>query len=165
MELKIVKGDLTELEVDAIVNPANSHGLMGGGVAYAIKSKGGQLIEQGAIEQSPIPVGTAVLTSAGNLPSKNVIHAPTMENPAERIGLENAKTATKAALECAASNNIKSIAFPGMGTGVGGLSTEGAAEAMIEEINSFTSKERIDKVILIAFNQELFNAFQKWTKI
>jgi len=77
MEISVVQGSLLEVQADAIVNPANSLGLMGGGVAGVIKRFGGEEIEKEAVSKAPIPVGSAVLTSAGKLPFKGVIHAPT----------------------------------------------------------------------------------------
>ncbi|MEX2689946.1 MAG: macro domain-containing protein, partial [Candidatus Njordarchaeum guaymaensis] len=77
VEIIVIKGDITKMDVDAIVNPANSLLIMGGGVAGAIKRRGGQIIEDEAVKQGPIPVGNAVITSAGNLKARYVIHAPT----------------------------------------------------------------------------------------
>jgi len=132
MKIKVLKGDLTELEVDAIVNPANSLGYMGGGVAGAIKRKGGREIEEEAVKKSPIEVGSAVATTSGKLKCRYVIHAPTMERPAMRIGVDNVEKATRAAFELAKSMKLKSIALPGMGTGVGGVKEEDAARAMMK---------------------------------
>ncbi|MFH1721081.1 MAG: macro domain-containing protein [Candidatus Altiarchaeota archaeon] len=164
MEIKAIFGDLTKVKVDAIVNPANSFGTMGGGVALAIKHVGGQIIEDEAVAEAPIPIGKAVLTSSGNLPCNSVIHSPTMTNPTERIGLENIRKATTAALVCALKNRLKKIAFPGMGTGVGGVEAEDAAKAMADVIHSFSRKDEIDEIVLVAYNQKLFEAFQKWIK-
>ena len=121
MSIIVKKGDLTQISCDAIVNPANSFGYMGGGVAGAIKNVGGIEIENEAVAKAPIPVGTAVFTIAGGLPCDYVIHAPTMEKPAMRIGVENVRLATRAALEVGVELHLKSIAIPGMGTGVGGV--------------------------------------------
>ena len=132
--IKVIEGDITSLEVDAIVNPANSYGYMGGGVAYAIKRAGGGEIEREAVEKSPINIGKAIVTTAGKLKAQYVIHAPTMRRPAERTDVDNIKAATRAALKVAEENNIMSIAFPGMGTGVGGVDEKDAARVMIEEI-------------------------------
>ncbi len=158
MEVFLIKGDITEVECDAIVNPSNSYGYMGGGVALAIKKKGGEIIEKEAVEKAPIPVGKAVATTAGNLKAKYVIHASTMEKPAEKIGIDNVLKATEAALKLALELKIKCIAFPGMGTGVGGVKKEDAAEAMISVFERF--KESDIKVVLVAFDEELYEAFR-----
>lgn len=149
-------GDITQLEVDAIVNPANSMLIMGGGVAGAIKRVGGKEIEDEAIKSAPVSVGKAIATNAGKLKAKHVIHAPTMERPAMQTTADNVKLAMKGALNCAESLGIRRAAFPGMGTGVGGLSLREASEIMATRI-----KERIDlgtslkEIILVGFSDEL----------
>ncbi len=159
MELTVKRGDITEEVVDAIVNPSNSHGVMGGGVAWVIKKKGGQEIEDEAVKQALIPVGSAVLTTGGNLKAKHVIHATTMTEPAQRIGVDNVRRATAAALECAERNGLKSIAFPGMGTGVGGVRPGEAARAMVEEIQGFSEKiSALAEVVLIGYEEEMYAA-------
>jgi O-acetyl-ADP-ribose deacetylase (regulator of RNase III) len=154
--IDIKKGDITQEECDAIVNPANSLGLMGGGVALAIKIKGGKEIEKEAMEKAPIPVGKAIFTQAGKLKCKYVIHSPTMEKPAQKIPLENVKLAIVAALKLARKLKIKSIAFPGMGTGVGGIKPEDAAKVMLKEFKKFEDLE----IRVIAFDENLYNAFE-----
>ncbi|MEM3555761.1 MAG: macro domain-containing protein [Candidatus Micrarchaeia archaeon] len=165
VSIKVVKGDLTEVEADSIVNPANSFGYMGGGVALAIKRKGGEEIEREAVSKSPIPVGKAVITTAGKLKAKFVIHTPTMVRPAGETSVEKVKEATLAALLCAEENELKSIAFPGMGTGVGGLSYENAAESMVNSIKEFAKRRKVvSEVILVAYNDELYKQFCKAVK-
>lgn len=160
-KIVVKKGDITKEKVDAIVNPANSFGMMGGGVAYAIKKAGGEEIEREAMEKSPIPVGEAISTTAGRLNSRIVIHSPTMKNPAERIGIENVEKATLAALRLASKLNIKSLAFPGMGTGVGGIRKRDAARAMIKTIKSFLRKDTtLREIILVGFDDELTQEFK-----
>jgi O-acetyl-ADP-ribose deacetylase (regulator of RNase III) len=160
-EIVLLKGDITKVkEFDAIVNPANSLMIMGGGVAGAIARAGGDEIEKEARAHAPVPVGKAVITGAGRLSVRYVIHAPTMERPAMRIGEENVRKATRAALEAAEKASIKSLLFPGMGTGVGGVSPEDAARVMVEEIISFLkTSNNVVKVGLIALHDELYRAF------
>lgn len=159
-ELRLVEGDLTELKVDAIVNPANSYGLMGGGVAGAIRKKGGAAIEKEATRQAPIPIGKAVKTTAGSLPARYVIHAPTMTEPAETTDVEKVKKATWAALVCADQSGVKHIAFPGMGTGVGRLEPNEAARAMVETARFFKA-QNLEEVIFVSWGGELKTAFEK----
>src|SRR5215475_11463344 len=102
MQVHVAKADLTLMPVDAIVNPANSLGIMGGGAAGAIKRRGGDKILQEAMSCAPIAVGAAVVTTAGKLHARAVIHAPTMEEPGLKIGVENVRRATRAALIAAA---------------------------------------------------------------
>lgn len=159
MNIIVEKGDLTQVTCDAIVNPANSYGYMGGGVAGAIKRIGGIEIENEAVSKGPIPVGKAVVTTAGSLPCKYVIHAPTMKQPAMRIGIDNVKLATKAALDLAIKLKLKSIAIPGMGTGVGGVETNIAAKAIVDIVKQYESK--IEKIMLIDRDSEMIESFNK----
>ena len=162
MSILVKTGDITKVRCDAIVNPANSYGYMGGGVAGAIKRVGGIEIEKEAVAQAPIFVGSAVATTAGNLPCKVVIHAPTMRKPAMRIPVENVSKATSAALKLAGHLDIKTIAIPGMGTGVGGVSPDDAAKAMIvvaEEVEG-----SFEHIILMDHNDAMINAFKSVLK-
>jgi len=162
VRIVVLTGDITKQEVDAIVNPANSLLVMGGGVAGAIRRVGGEEIEDEAVKHAPVPVGEAVATGAGKLKAKYVIHAPTMERPAMSIGKRNVGLSVKGALKCAEELEIRSIAFPGMGTGVGGLSLEEAARTMVNEV-----KEHIDKrtnlrqIVFIGFKEDLTHAFER----
>jgi O-acetyl-ADP-ribose deacetylase (regulator of RNase III) len=162
VKITVTTGDITQQQVDAIINPANSQLIMGGGVAGAIKCAEGREIENQATEHAPTPVGRAVATSAGKLKAKYVIHAPTMERPAMNVGTENVRLATSAALKCAERLKVRSIAFPGLGTGVGGVSSKEAANAMVN-----TLKEHLDKgshlreALLVGFSKELTDAFQR----
>ena len=165
VKVRVLREDITKLEVDAIVNPANSLLVMGGGVAGAIKRAGGKEIEEEAVKHAPLPVGKAVATTAGKLRAKYVIHAPTMERPAMQIGVENARKAMKAALECAKEMGIKSIAFPGLGTGVGGVSPKEAAKAMVEELkNHIDEGTSLNEVVLVGFREELAKEFENAVK-
>jgi len=153
--------DITKLGVDAIVNPANSMLIMGGGVAGAIKKVGGKEIEDEALTFAPVPVGKAVATKAGKLKAKYVIHAPTMEKPAMQTTASNVKLATKGALDYAEYLGVRSVAFPGMGTGVGGLSLEEASETMVKQIKQHIDLHTMLKeIVLIGFSDDLASAFK-----
>jgi len=160
MTIVVEKGDLTKIKCDAIVNPANSYGYMGGGVAGAIKRVGGIEIEKEAISKAPIIVGKAVETTSGSLPCRYVIHAPTMKRPAMQIDIENVKLATKAALETGIRLNLKTIAIPGMGTGVGGVSVDKAAKAITNLAKQFENK--YEKIFLIDRNEDMIESFKKY---
>ena len=160
MEISVVQGSLLEVQADAIVNPANSLGLMGGGVAGVIKRFGGEEIEKEAVSKAPIPVGSAVLTSAGKLPFKGVIHAPTMEEPAMETTEEKVRKAVRAVLELADRMGFKSIAMPGMGTGVGRLPKDVSARAMIEEIMNFQPKN-ITRLILVDLDRQMVEEWKR----
>ncbi|MFH1432348.1 MAG: macro domain-containing protein [archaeon] len=163
-DVSVVKGDITEQKVDAIVNPANSAGTMGGGVALAIRRIGGEMIEDEAVLQAPIAVGSAVMTTAGRLASRYVIHAPTMVGPVERIGVLNVRKAVLAALLLAREKGLKKIAFPGMGTGVGGVDKREAAHAMVSVVSRFLEKNAGFEVVLCAVDGELYDCFLREMK-
>jgi len=160
--IEVWEGDITDADVDAIVNPANSLGIMGGGVAYAIKKKGGAEIEKEAMRKAPIPVGSAIATTAGKLKARYVVHAPTMERPAGRTSLDKVKRAVRAALNVAEDVGAESIAFPGMGTGVGGLKAEEAAAVIVSTVVEFLRGSRnVRRVLLVGFTPDLVEAFSK----
>lgn len=161
--IEVKKASITTLKVEAIVNPANSFGYMGGGVAGIIKKVGGQAIEDEAIEQTPIQIGQAVITCAGDLVCHKVIHAPTMHNPSERTDAHKVLCATKAALELADECGFKSLALPGMGTGIGGLDKKEAAEIMVKAIKDMKFK-CVEKIVLIDIDDEMVEAFEKALK-
>ncbi len=153
--LVVDEGDITRARVDAIVNAANSLLIMGGGVAGAILRAGGRIIEEEARKHAPVPVGKAVATTAGRLPAKYVIHAPTMPRPAMRIPLENAVKATKAALEEAERIGASSIAFPAMGAGVGGLKVRDVAREMARVVAEHKPTS-IREVHFIAYGERAY---------
>jgi O-acetyl-ADP-ribose deacetylase len=161
LETKI--GSITTIQADAIVNPANSFGYMGGGVALAIKIVGGQAIEDEAISHAPIQIGEACLTTSGDLVSKSVIHAPTMHNPAERTDAHKVKCAIEAALIMADSEGMRSIAIPGMGTGVGGIGKKEAAKVMISAIKKMKFQS-VERIILVDLDSEMVSCFESEIK-
>lgn len=130
LTVEVVAGDITLFQGDALVNPANTYGYMGGGVALAIRKKGGDVIEEEAVKQAPIPIGGAVVTTGGSLGVKAVIHAPTVVEPGGASSPVNVYKATAAALSKALENGFRKIAFPLMGAGVGGVPPAESARAM-----------------------------------
>ncbi|MBX5327046.1 MAG: macro domain-containing protein [Candidatus Bathyarchaeia archaeon] len=161
IKIIVTVGDITQQKVDAIVNPANSLLIMGGGVAGAIKRAGGEEIEREARQHAPVSVGKAVATTAGKLKAKYVIHSPTMQKPAMVIGEENVKLAMKGALDCAERIKIQSLAFPGLGTGVGGFSLEKAANIMISVLKEHIDRgTKLKEIIFVGFKNDLATAFK-----
>jgi O-acetyl-ADP-ribose deacetylase (regulator of RNase III) len=164
-KITLYKGDITELETDAIVNAANNQLWMGGGVAGAIKRKGGVEIEKEAIEKGPIPIGEAVVTGAGRLKARYVIHAAAMGYEGGRMFPPTADTireATKNSLLRAEELGIRSIAFPALGTGVGGFPLRSAAEIMIEVTREhLAGKTCLEEVIFALYGEEAFKAFEE----
>jgi O-acetyl-ADP-ribose deacetylase (regulator of RNase III) len=154
-------GDITQIEADAIVNPANSWLVMGGGVAGAIKRSGGSEIEKRAIQKAPIPVGDAVATTAGRLRARYVIHAPTMPQPAMSTSASNVAKATMAALRKASELRLESIAIPGMGTGVGGVPVHMAAGTMIDVVRQHVHEgTSLKRILLVSIDESLTSAFE-----
>ena len=159
MEIVAQQGDITQVKADAVVNAANSLGEMGGGVAGALLRVGGAEVEAEAKSKAPIPVGEAIFTTAGKLPYKGIVHAPTMEKPAQRTTVDKVRNATLAALLCADSYGVKVLAIPGMGTGVGGVDPAAAAEAMVETLRNYETAS-VRKIILIDRDPAMVAAFR-----
>ena len=138
MRVLIEEGDLTTAEVDAVVNAANTDLVLGAGVAGAIRARGGPSIQAECNAHGPIGLGEAALTGSGDLPARHVIHAAALElggSPTE----QSIRSATRAALELADRTGLGSIAFPALGTGVGGFSLQRCAEIMFEEVDVFAA--------------------------
>jgi O-acetyl-ADP-ribose deacetylase (regulator of RNase III) len=159
MKIEILKADITEIQVDAIVNAANTSLLGGGGVDGAIHRKGGKAILDECIQirnrQGGCKVGEAVITTAGNLPSKYVIHTvgPVWNN-GKSLEEELLKTCYLSVLDLAVENNIKTIAFPNISTGIYKFPKELAAEIAIKSVKDFDKISEIDKIIFVCFDEE-----------
>lgn len=159
--IALVKGDITEIEADAIVNAANNHLWMGSGVAGAIKRKGGPEIEDEAVKYGPIPIGEAVVTTAGRLKAKYVIHAAGMGTDLRTNGTK-IKNATKNSLLRAEELNVESIAFPSIGTGVGGYPLEDAAAIMLQTtIDHIKSNTKLRRIIFVLYGSDAIARFEK----
>ncbi len=161
-EIKIIQGDITQVKVEAIVNAANNKLVMGGGVAGAIKRKGGKAIEDEAVKKGPIKIGEAVATAAGSLPAKYVIHAATMsmDFKTDEIKIRNS---CKNALKVAEELKIKSIAFPALGCGVGGFAHLAAAKIMAQEIFGHfrEKKSSLQEIIFCLYDKEAYDIFNQ----
>jgi O-acetyl-ADP-ribose deacetylase (regulator of RNase III) len=158
--IRLVLGDISSIEADALVNAANNHLWMGSGVAGALKRRGGSSIESEAISKGPVPVGSAVATAAGRLPAKYVIHGAVMgqdlmtnENIVERT--------TRSCLKLGLDLNIASIAFPAFGCGIGGMSYRKTAEAMQRAIYSLDDGRLDDlDILIVLFREEDLRIFR-----
>jgi len=161
-EIKIMLANIAELKADAIVNAANNKLVMGGGVAGAIKKKGGKVIEEEALKKGPIEIGEAVQTGAGNLAAKYVIHAATMgmDFTTDEIKIRNS---CKSSLNLAEKLKISSIAFPALGCGTGGFPLLACAKIMAQEaLRHLRQNESELKEIIFCLNdKETFNIFSK----
>jgi O-acetyl-ADP-ribose deacetylase (regulator of RNase III) len=163
--ISIERGDITDREVDAIVNPANSALTMTTGVAAAIKRKGGVIIEEEAIRLGPVDVGEAILTPGGNLIATHVVHAvvmgPDLKTDASVVG-----RATRAVLAIADKHRLSSIALPAFGTGLGHLAPDAAADAMLEVVVAHlkSGKTSVKRVLFVLYQDEAFRAFTETLK-
>ena len=165
MKIELLKADITEIHVDAIVNAANTSLLGGGGVDGAIHRKGGKAILDECIQirnkQGGCKVGEAVITTAGNLPSKFVIHTvgPVWNGDKE----EKSKLLADCyqnSLNLAIQNEIKTIAFPNISTGIYHFPKDKAAEIAIKSVQSFDKISEIEKVIFVCFDDENYQIYK-----
>lgn len=163
-KIVIQQGDLTEMDVDAIVNAANNDLLLGGGVAGAIRRKGGETIQRECDEIGTIPIGFAAITTGGNLKARHIIHAASMELGGATHS-EALRTSTAHAFRVASEHALKTIAFPAIGTGIGGFPVEECAEIMLREaaqhLKTETSLKTIYFVLYDEASKEVFDKIWK----
>ncbi|MEA2631806.1 MAG: O-acetyl-ADP-ribose deacetylase [Chloroflexota bacterium] len=131
--IELWNGDICDLEVDAIVNAANLSLWMSTGVGGALKRAGGDSIEFAAVRQAPVPLGGAIVTPAGRLAAKAVIHAVSLDRDRRTSG-PVIEAAVRSAMARAREIGATSIAFPALGTGVGGFSLDEAARITVETV-------------------------------
>src|ERR1700739_4440439 len=165
--IQIQQGDLTEMDVDAIVNAANNDLILGAGVAGAIARKGGESIQRECDEIGSIPVGYAAITGVGKLKARHVIHAASMSLGGVRTTAKTLRTSTAHSLRLAAERNLKSIAFPAVGTGVSGFPMEDCAQIMLSESAQHLKGETsIETIYFVLFDGRAKETFQrKWEKL
>jgi O-acetyl-ADP-ribose deacetylase (regulator of RNase III) len=160
--IRILKGDITERNVDAIVNAANSYLQHGGGVAAAIVRKGGHIIQQESNKIGFVPVSEAVITTAGKLPCKAVIHAvgPRMGEGQEDHKL---KQAVENVLQLASQKGFSSISMPAISSGIFGFPKERCAKILVGESKRFLEENQssIQVVEFCLFDDETLNYFEK----
>ena len=157
MQLSVIDGDITALDVDAIANAANNALWMGAGVAGAIKRAGGEEIEREALAKGPIDVGDAVATSGGRLKAKHVIHGAVMGQDLQ-TNADLVRRTTRRCLEVADELGVRSIALPAFGTGVGRFPLAECAEIMVAEAAAFEAQQ-LERVIFAVFGSEARAAF------
>lgn len=163
-ELELVQGDLTEQSTDAIVNAANARLLLGGGVAGAIRNKGGPAIQEECDKIGGTHVGGAVITTGGNLKAKHVIHAvgPVMGEGDED---EKLKNATLNSLKVADENNLTSIAFPAISTGIFKFPIEKCATIMLSTtIDYLSGTTGLKQAVFCLWGDEAYNTFESELK-
>ena len=157
----LLQGDLTEMKVDAIVNAANNDLQLGGGVAGAIRRKGGEIIQRECNVIGSVPVGGAAITSGGNLPARYVIHAASMQLGGTTTA-RALRSSTAHSLRIAAENGLRSIAFPAVGSGIAGFPVSECAEIMLREATEHLKKPTsLEKVYFVLFDAHALAAFEK----
>ncbi len=161
-KIKLIQGDLTELDVDAIVNAANAQLVLGGGVAGAIRTKGGPAIQEECNRIGGTVVGGAAITTGGNLKARHVIHAV---GPRYGEGDEDGKLrrATLNSLERATENGLRSIAFPAVSTGIFGFPKDRCARIMLSAAREFLAgrKTTLDEIMFCLWSKADLDIFEK----
>ena len=165
MKIRVVQGDITTVEVDAVVNAANSSLLGGGGVDGAIHRRGGPAILEACkairASQGGCATGEAVITTAGNLPARYVVHTV---GPVWQGGGQNeAQLLTScytASLDLCVQNGIRSVAFPNISTGVYGFPKQPAAEIAVAAVNGFGDLAMLSDVVFVCFDAENLSLYK-----
>jgi O-acetyl-ADP-ribose deacetylase (regulator of RNase III) len=161
MEILLARGDIARQDADAIVNAANNRLWMGAGVAGAIKHAGGQEIEREAVARGPVLIGEAVVTGAGRLKARHVIHAAVMGQDL-RTDAGKIRQATQNSLRRADELGLKSMAFPALGTGVGGFSLEECARIMLDVVRSHSAAgSSLERVVFVLYDEPAYQAFER----
>lgn len=162
--VRVEEGDISSFEGDAVVNAANNHLVLGSGVAGAIRRRGGPAIQTECDEivrrDGPLEVGGAAVTGGGDLPARFVIHAAAMgDRPPSP---DSIRSATRASLRLASERGLRSIAFPVLGSGVGGFPFDEAARLMLEEIRSWIrANEGLETLVLYGYTAEQAQALRR----
>ena len=162
--LRVVEGNIATFHGDAVVNAANNHLWMGGGVAGALLEAGGGAIQDECDEyvrrEGPLRVGEAALTGAGHLPVRYVIHAAAMGD--EPASAESIRNATRSSLRLAMENGVASLAVPILGSGIAGFPFDEAARIMVEELREVTSEASgLELVALYAYTGDQAEALRR----
>lgn len=155
------QGDITEMDVDAIVNAANSDLILGGGVAGAIRRKGGAKVGEECEHIGKIPVGEAAITTGGNLKARYVIHAASMTlgwpTTAEAL-----RASTRNSLLRAEEKGLKSIAFPAVGTGIAGFPLDQCARIMLGVVLAYVkSATSLENIQFVLYDDAALKIFQE----
>ncbi len=160
-QLELAEGDITDLEVEAIVNAANEQLQLGSGVAGAIREKGGPSIQDECNRIGGTPVGTAVITGGGNLQARHVIHAvgPQMGEGDEDRKLQSA---IRASLALADRHGLKSIAMPAISTGVFGFPVNRCARILLTEVYRYLQGgTKLERVVVALWGDDNFEIFKR----
>lgn len=164
--LRLIEGDITERNVDVIVNPANSYLVHGGGVAGAIVRKGGKIIQKESEKIGFVEVGKSVITSSGNLPCRSIIHTV---GPQMGEGNEDEKLtdAINSCLELASQKAFQSISIPAISSGIFGFPKDRCAKILVNETIKYLSQIKNSNINIVEFcllDKDTINEFQKELK-
>ena len=163
-KIVIQQGDLTEMATDAIVNAANNDLKLGGGVAGAIRRKGGEEIQRECDAIGSIPLGYAAITGGGKLKARHVIHAASMHLGGRTSGA-TLRHSVEHCLRIASERGLKTIAFPAVGTGIAGFPMEECASVMLEEAaRHLKTATSIEKIYFVLFDSAATEVFQQTWK-
>jgi O-acetyl-ADP-ribose deacetylase (regulator of RNase III) len=162
----IQQGDLTEMDTDAIVNAANNDLVLGAGVAGAIRRKGGETIQRECDAIGGIPVGYAAITTGGKLKARFVIHAASMQM-GRKTDADTLRHSTMHSLRIANDRELKSIAFPAVGTGIAGFPLKECAEIMLREAARHLQGETsLETIYFVLFDEVAEGVFTRaWRQI
>ena len=159
--IHIETGDITGYEVDALVNAANNDLVLGGGLAGAIRRKGGPGIQAECDRHGPVKVGEAAITTAGDLPARYVIHQASMALGG-RTTAESLRDSTGAVLALAEAHQVRTLAFPATGTGIAGFALEPCSEIMLGEVLAHTAAATaLTDVYFVLFEERACRIFQQ----
>jgi len=159
--IRITRGDLTACKVDAIVNAANNDLKLGGGLAGAIRRKGGPAIQRECDAHGPVAVGEAAITGAGELPARFVIHQASM-SLGGRTTAESLRKSTRAVLRLADENAVQTLAFPATGTGIAGFDLRECADIMLDEVLTHVAGQTsLTDVHFVLFDEHARRIFQE----
>jgi O-acetyl-ADP-ribose deacetylase len=158
--IELWNGDICDLEVDAIVNAASTALWMSTGVGGALKRRGGDEIEFAAVRQAPAALGSAVVTTAGTLAADAVIHAVSLDNN-RRTSAEAIDSAVRSAIERAREIGSRSMAFPALGTGVGGFPLDEAARITVAAVRDASPRApQLERVVFALRGSAAYHAFE-----
>jgi O-acetyl-ADP-ribose deacetylase (regulator of RNase III) len=171
-EIEVVKGDITSLDVEAIVNPANNGLIHAGGLAAAIVHRGGQIIQQESKKIGYVTTGSAAVTQGGHLKAKWVIHAVGPRYKDGKSGeAEKLASAVRSSIDIAEKKKAKSLAIPAISSGIFGYPVEDSAKIIVETVVEYfkslkkdKKETTLEKVVLCLFDDNTFDIFDKEIK-
>jgi O-acetyl-ADP-ribose deacetylase len=160
-KVRFLKGDITEMDVDAVVNAANTDLVLGAGVAGAIRAKGGPAIQEDCDRVGPVALGEAAVTTGGRLKALYVIHAASMRLGG-RTSAESLRLAIHHSLQRAEEKGLKSIAIPAIGTGVAGFPMEECARIMLgETLEHLKCRTSLEEIYFVLYDDAALKTFEE----